>query len=412
MTRAAPAADTRSMAQPLSTPRAPNLLEEAGLPLAYPVEPMPERHLYAPDRKGHDVSARTIVRSLTVMQKEAIVTRSGSPLAWRLSSDEGPYLQGHDFAPAPLAILTSGFAMDVFANVERSLVAAGHDAPAVQMVLDSRFTMEGSLPRGTMVGGALAPEIEVVVGDPAAMRHAVLTGVMTAASTGLAVEALSAPFSLTSNGRQVPVERVPALAQTPPAPESLPHRFPDPVAVTDEPLISKMAGVGPDTPDAGSSYQQEQLRTLHLRARAARRHDGLLAVETRVHQPIGSTFRFLADEPADGSPAGARAPDALSYLSAGIGFCFMTQIGRYAKIMRRDLGDYHILQDTRFSVGDPTAEPPVGGQAAAPATHVYLAPEPDDEFAAHALAMSEQTCFVHALVRTALRPRVRVTAPG
>ncbi len=398
------------MAQSIHTPRAPNLLAESGLPLVYPVEPMPERHLFAPDRRGHDVSARTIVRSLTVMQKEAIVTRSGSPLAWRLSSDEGPYLQGHDHAPAPLALLTSGLAMDVFAAIERGLVADGHEPAGTRMQLDTRFTMEGSLPRGTMVGGALAPEIALAVTDPEAMHHAVLTGVMAAPAIGLASEALVAPFSLTANGRQVPVQRVPELAETPPPPEALPHRFPDPGRIPAEDLVAKVAEVGTDTPDAGSSYDEEQKRQLHLRARAERRPDGLLSVETRVHRPVGSTFRFLADEPADGAAPGARAPDALSYLSAGIGFCFMTQIGRYAKIMRRSLGDYHILQDTRFSVGDPTASPPVGGRAEAPATHVYLAPEPDDEFAAHALAMSEQTCFVHAMVRTALRPRVRVIA--
>ena len=99
---------------------------------------------------------------------------------------------------------------------------------------------------------------------------------------------------------------------------------------------------------------------------------------------------------------------AITYISAGIGFCFMTQFGRYAKILKRDLGDYRVVQDTRFSIGDPEADPPVGGRADAPRTHVYLTPDGDDDFARDALDMSEQTCFIHALCRTELRPKVKV----
>ena len=51
-----------------------------------------------PEARGFESTARTVVRSLTVMQKEAIVATSDSPISWRLSSDEGPYLGGHDFA--------------------------------------------------------------------------------------------------------------------------------------------------------------------------------------------------------------------------------------------------------------------------------------------------------------------------
>lgn len=128
-------------------------------------------------------------------------------------------------------------------------------------------------------------------------------------------------------------------------------------------------------------------------------------IDVDVIRPTGSTFRILSDEPP-GRGGEGRAPDALALVSAGLGFCFMTQIGRFAKIARHSLGEYHILQDTRFSVG--TVDPPVGGRAASPVTHVYLEPDGDDDFARQALAMSEQTCFLHALCRTELRPKVRV----
>src|SRR3546814_14575802 len=64
--------------------------------------------------------------------------------------------------------------------------------------------------------------------------------------------------------------------------------------------------------------------------------------------PQGTMFRFLSD------PQGQRAPDASAYVATGIGFCFMTQLGRYAKIARRDLQRYAIVQDIDFSQGGAT----------------------------------------------------------
>jgi hypothetical protein len=393
----------RDVSQVRPTARSSNLLADSRFPLVYPIAAGAPS---LPDRNGYDTAARAAVRSLTVMQKEAVVARTGSPAAWRLASDEGPYLQGHDEAPAPLAFLTTGFAVDVLASVERMLQRAGHDPDAVEVGLDAHFTIEGSLPEGTMVGGALPPEISVSTGlDATATDGAVLTGVMASLSAGLLGPSLQSLFSLTSDGRMVPLAGVPALDEPPPDPGVT--AFPSVEAGgLDEPIVAKTFDVGEETTDAGTSLHREQRRRLHLHADAHRRHDGIIVTTTQVHRPTGSTFRFLAAEPPDG-----RAPDAVTYISAGIGFCFMTQLGRYAKILRRDLGPYRIVQDTRFSGGDPDAEPPVGGRAAAPETHVYLDTGGDDELARHALAMGEQTCFVHALCRTELRPKVRVLAP-
>ena len=371
------------------------------MPLVYSIEGSgPEM----PDLDGFDVASRADVRTLTVMQKEAVVSRTGSDLAWRLSSDEGPYLQGHDYAPAPLAHMTTGLAAELMASIERALESAAIDNPAMRLTLDTRFTMEGSLPGGTMVGGALSPEIAVTIDhdDPSAAMGAVLTGVQASATAGLTGQPLQSLFSLTSHGAQIPVGRVAALDEAPPQPDAVPES-PAVDKAPNEPIIVKTAQVEERPADAGVGLQKEQRRELHLQANAARRDDGVLVVDTRVHRPTGSTFRFLSDEHG-------RAPDAITYMSAGIGFCFMTQIGRYAKIVNNSLGEYHIVQDTRFSFGRPESNPPVGGRAAAPRTHVYLAPDGDDDFARKALDMSEQTCFIHAMCRTELRPKVRVLA--
>ncbi len=368
--------------------RPANLLEASGLPLAYPIEPGDASVPAPPPAVGHDAAVRTVVRSLTVMQKEAVVATSTSPIAWRLSSDEGPYLNGHDFAPAPLAVAAAGFTAELMERIQ----AATGATPAV--ALDTHYTMEGSMLRGTMVGGANPPEITVAGAD----LGAVLTAVNASAIAGLAGPSHESLFSLTCHGREIPVGRV-AAAEGDALPDPGGGSDPRPAdgAAVTEALVSKVRSVDDKSATPGSSLQESQKRSLHVRAEGIWRSDGLKQIDVDLIRPNGSTFRFVSEEPP-GRGGEGRAPDALAMISAGLGFCFMTQIGRVAKIAKQGLGDYRIVQDTRFSTG----------RAAAAVTHVYLAPDGDDDFAREALDMSEQTCFLHAMCRTELRPKVRV----
>lgn len=391
----------------------PNLLEDSGLPIAYAVRPggeVPD----VPDLEDFTSSARTVVRSLTVMQKEAIVATSGSPIAWRLSSDEGPYLAGHDFAPAPLAIMTSGFAADLMVRVAAAMEAADLPTGGLELTLDTHFNIEGSMLRGTMVAGADNPEIGVSspVADRTASMNAALTGINASATAGLIGPSLDGLFTLTSHGRRIPAGRVHEAEQSSPVdPGGYRQSPPADESRVVEPLVTKVVDVEAKPSDAGVGLQASQKRSLHLQASGKWREDGVKSIEVDVIRPTGSTFRILSDEPP-GEGGQGRAPDALALISAGLGFCFMTQIGRFAKIAKHSLGEYHILQDTRFAVGDPRADPPIGGRAAPPVTHCYLEPDGDDDFARQALSMSEQTCFLHALCRTELRPKVRVGQTG
>lgn len=391
--------------------KTPNLLKESGLPTAYPVDPQSPGVPESPALAEFDTSARTVVRSLTVMQKEAVVRTSGSPIAWRLSSDEGPYLAGHDHAPAPLAIMTAGFAADLMVRIRAAMSGVGLPTDGLEVSLHTHFDMEGSMLKGTMVAGAKNPEIRVRsrAGDRATVLHAALTGINASATAGLMGPSLHGQFTLTSHGRRIPTGDVlESESESPSDPGGyvVSPRV-DEMRLVDG-LVTKVREVGDKPPDAGVGLQESQKRSLHLRADGSWRGDGVKVIDVDVIRPTGSTFRLLSDEPP-GQGGEGRAPDAIALVSAGLGFCFMTQIGRFAKIAKHSLGEYHILQDTRFSVGDPTTEPPVGGRAAPPVTHVYLEPDGDDDFARTALAMSEQTCFLHALCRTRLRPRVQVT---
>ena len=87
--------------------KVPNLLLDCGKPLIFKVANAKEAGLSPPTRRlGEDL--RTVVNSMTIFQKEALVTSARTGTTWRMASDEGAYLDGTDTAPAPLCYLTVG----------------------------------------------------------------------------------------------------------------------------------------------------------------------------------------------------------------------------------------------------------------------------------------------------------------
>jgi hypothetical protein len=117
----------------------------------------------------------------------------------------------------------------------------------------------------------------------------------------------------------------------------------------------------------------------------------------QLFKPLGSTFRFLGDDTGQ-----ERAPSSLAYLAAGIGFCFMTQIGRYAHITKQALRAYSIVQDTIYRIGQESAvAEPVD-------THTFLQTAEPDEVAQKTLTMSERTCFLHAAMRGINQSRITI----
>jgi hypothetical protein len=376
-----------------------NPLADCGLPRFFTVADRPAAR---PESRGGD-AGRFHCRSLAGMQKEAVVYTSAGQ-AWRLSSDEGAYLNGLDEAPCPLAFMTTGMAASFMNAIQARLDAAGIDHRGARLIQDNYYTMQGSMPRRTMLGGAkpIELEVEIAARDRGAENlHAIVVDAVAAAPvSGLIGRALRNTFTLAVNGRELPLERSPHAGHAPPAdPRSL---FEDLSAaeIPLEPLVVR-GGMTLLTEEAtshdGSSYAPEQHRTLHLRGICAVRPDGVKIIEQHLYNPHGSIFRLLSDEaPANGG--GGRAPDANTYISAGIGFCYMTQLGRFARILGKRLDGYRIVQDTRFASDH--AEPVE--------THVYLDTPEDEAFVREVVDVGERTCFLHALCRTELETRVRV----
>lgn len=389
--------------------QAQDILGSDPRPAFFPIGNVSELGLEAPeDRLG--LPTRTWVRALAGMQKEAFVVNGATGRAWRLVSDEGPYLDGHDRAPCPLCNFIAGMASSYMNEITTHADVRGMEIDDIELTLGNFYSMEGSALRGTMLGGARNPELSVQIAadaDTTDLQTLVMEAVYSSPIVGLIKGVNHSLFTLAWNGRQIPVGDVAGLeGDIHPDPGD---RF-DEVEIADIPVADDlMVKVKPADEvegvpgGAGSSLQESQSRTLHVQARCRIREDGLKVVHQNLFKPIGSEFRFLSDEAPEMGGTG-RAPDAISYLAAGIGFCFMTQFGRYASITKKQLDDYRIVQDIHFAPPG-TGEP---GRADPVETHVYLVTPEGEEFARKTLDMGERTCFLHATCRTDLDVDINV----
>lgn len=398
----------------MSTP-----LEELGYPLFFDVDERAQSDFETPE-PCLDQAQRTRVRSIDGMQKEALVTSSVSDKTWRLVSDEGEYLNGADVAPAPLAFMTTGM-ISAFMNEVQSLAEErGIEVDDVTLVQDNYYTMNGSALRGTMTGGALPVDLEARINadtDKETLQDLVETAVTTSPVHGLVQGEHHNAFALSLNGEAIAPDGVTELDASPlEDPDEAFVALPYDAKERDPPLMYRTGRKTEPLPDTeqkytsgqGSSLVEEQDRVLHLRGVCTLRDDGVKNVEVELHSPKGTVFELQSDEP-EGHGGEGRAPDAASYIAAGIGFCFMTQFGRYADIVDKELSEYRIVQDTHFSFSGGMAGTEAPGRAEPVETSVFLDSPEGEEFAREVLDMSEQTCFLHALCRTDLdAPNVEV----
>ena len=390
-----------------------NLLGSSRKPLFFRAANAGDAGIEAPPSQL-DESVRCYVRSLSAMQKEALVVSRRTGAAWRLASDEGTYLNGFDEAPCPLAFLTTGMVSSYMEEIRALARTREIEIARLRLIQDNYYTMRGSALKGTMTGGARDVELEAQIeSDSERETIAQLVYDATAASAlnGLMRRSHESLFSLTHNGNEIRCGRVASIAAGVVQPIS-DNGFESAEPATGDWSEQIMRnGLTPktseDTSYAGSSLAEHQDRILHVRGICSLRPDGVKQIEQHLYNPHGSIFQFLSDEAPENGGRGL-APDAATFISAGIAFCFMTQLGRYAKIAKQELKDYRVVQDTHFSRGGASGGTGKPGEALPVETHVHLVTSADDAFARTALDMSEQTCFLHALCRSELKTRVRI----
>lgn len=362
-------------------------LEESPHPLAFRVR-TPRPTWRVPPGKADGLNIRVLSRSLAGMQKEAVVLYGPDGPAWRLVSDEGPYLKGTDLAPFPLAFFTTGLASSYLSTLRKLTARFPDDIRDARVLIHSRYTMAGSALKGTMTGAALPVELEV---DGAGEISADLISEASASCPAFQLLRCSVDeaFGLRVNGERVASLAVPAVSgPLEPAPDGFDELKPDPDPAIVSGIIEKRASAPLVSGEGGvgSSLASEQKRLLDLQGIATLRSDGLKQIAIQLFKPVGSSFHFLSDDSPRFGGRG-RAPSGLAYAAAAVAFCFMTQLGRYAGIVNRSLPDYRLIQDLTFS-SDSGVGPLV--------TQVSLETPEGDDFGRTLVRMGAQTCFLHA----------------
>ncbi len=359
--------------------------------------------------KEEEIAIRAEFRALKGMQKEALIYYGPTGTKWRMVSDEGPYLNGTDLAPFPLAFYTTGMALSFTDEFLKHAGSSGITIKSYQLTQDNFYTMEGSAIRGDMIGGALPVEMQVEIvtdADEATVHRIINLALHTSPAQVYMNVPLNNTFSLNHNGSVVTVTSVTPCSQSITndptllleGAQPLSHDSYVPDIITKLEAAKSILGI---EGGAGSSLQATQKRTLHVRGTCTLRQDELKEVKVQLFKPLGSTFRFISDNTPQ-----ERAPASLAYLAAGIGFCYMTQIGRYAHITKQELQAYSVVQDTIYKINADSA------QAAPVETHTFLRSNETDETAQQTLFMSERTCFLHAAMRGSNKTKISLTLNG
>lgn len=361
----------------------------------------------APELRMGD-ALRTYVRSLSGFQKEALVRSAKTGDTWRLVSDEGPYLNGHDAACCPLAFLSVGMVASFMNEIIAYAAQQNVKIRQLKLIQDNYYTMKGSMPRRTMVGGAENIELQVEIDcdlDDGQLTQFLTQALAASPLNGLMQGQLDSLFKLSKNGDALACKNAteldgPRLADPGNLFTSLEAQASD-LALLETVGPTPKKEVKGGTATKSSSLSDEQDRRLNIGAVAILRDDGIKELQQMQYSPYGTSFRLLSSE--DG-----RAPDANTLISAGIGFCFMTQFGRFVSMLKLDLPDYRIVQDTHFSLGGASGNTGKPGEADPIETHVFLQSSESDETAKEMLDISEQTCFLHAFCRTDLKTKLKV----
>ena len=376
-------------------------IDGSGFPLAFPTT---SRNNPAGDQQsglGVLVEARKFASD---HQKEAVLHQGGH--TWRVCSDEGGHIGGTDLAPFPLGFFNAGLQADLIGRILTLAEERDVTFDEIGLKLRNGYYMTGSFFRGDGEGFA-EPAVVRVIASSSASIETIRTLVKDAALQSPALAAMKTPlvnrFAIYVNGRRRTLETMTPLegedAPDPfttyasaPAPE--PSGGEDPIRKTGE----EEAGEIQPAP-AGTT-------TRIIRIVKGRCHviDGLTEIETWLSLPGMSHFVLRSDERR--SPSAA--PSGLALLSAGISFCFMTQLDRYIKHMKFDIGGVRLVQHSPYSLdvqGKHGIAEPVD-------THLFLNGHAEDSTYETLMRIAARTCYLHATLAASLEPQIHIDLNG
>lgn len=386
-------------------------IEGSGFPLGFRVSNGERRSSVLGMGGGREIYV-VEARKLGGHQKEAVVREGADGSSWRLTSDEGKHLKGTNLAPFPLGYFNAGLHGDLIGRIVALASARAIALDRLSIELKNGYSMTGSFFRGDGVGFAEPASIKVVVRSGAPPdRIGKLVADAVEASPALA--AMRTPlvntFAIYVNGRRRPVETMtPSTSQDAPDPFVTHGTAPSPRQdgrdLAD--LIQKTGrqedGAIVPAP-AGTST-----RIIRVVNGTGRLIDpaGTTETDTWLEMPGMSHFTLKSDERPD-DDAG---PSGLALLSAGIAFCFMTQLDRYIEHMKFDIGGVRLVQYCPFALNADGER--LRGVAEPADTHLFLNGHETEETYERLMHIAARTCYLHATLAAALEPLLSIELNG
>lgn len=382
-------------------------IEGLGHPLGFKVKNGSRRPGVLGTTTSRDV-IKLEARRLEGHQKEGIVTEGETGSAWRLTTDEDGHLRGTDLAPFPLGYFNAGLHADLSNRIVSLAKQRSIDINGMKLSLDTGYFMTGSFFKGTGEGYAEPAIIDVsftATSPTAVLQLLVSDAVEASPALALMRRPLRNTFAIYVNGRRRKVTTMlesgiedapdPYVTYTSaPSPLNAADTFSDLIYKTGQ----KLDGVPKVAPGEMTS---RQIRPVIGRSELI--HD-VSATETDVvlGMPGASNFALKSDERLDGD----MAPSGLALLSAGIGFCYMTQLSRYIEYQKMGIRGVRLVQYTPYTLevdGDR-----LRGGAEPADTHLFLSGDEDGDTFERLMKIAEVTCYLHKTMSDALEPKVTV----
>ena len=120
--------------------------------------------------------------------------------------------------------------------------------------------------------------------------------------------------------------------------------------------------------------------------------DTTVETDTWLEMPGVTHFRLQS-----GWGGSARqAPGGLALISAGVSFCYLTQLSRYIHHLKLDISGVRLVQYSPFSSDGTHAE------AGPVDTHLFLNGRADDKTHGDLLRIAARTCYLHATLAAPL----------
>jgi len=389
-------------------------LESLGRPLVHEVSGLETVGLEPPaDRYGQSI--RAWVRSLDGVQKEGITLSGRTGRAWRFASDEGAHLGGRDQAPNPLGYVGVGMSASIMTEVLAlaKIRRIALDDPVI--CVENFYFRDGSFPKGTMISGALSPEVSMQCQSDASaedLKMLLIDAVAASPINGLVRDEKISVFTLTHNGAEIGLNALERLDGPPlddpgdpiaslsPAANAEMHQPLAEMSGTEEEMAARVKAHAPSAPVLSGSK-----KLLHLRTTCKLRPDGTYDCLREQFAQVASSWTFVVDDRPDVD--NAIAPDSASVFAIGLVFCFMTQIGRYSHMAKLALDGYRVVQDLHMTLGGASGGTGKGGTCDPVETHVFVDSALSDGSVADIMRVAEQTCFLHALCRDQAKVKVR-----